>query len=100
MLLLTCPYCGPCPETEFRCGGEAHISRPADPRALDDRAWCEYLFYRSNTKGVHAERWLHAHGCARWFNVLRHTVTDLVMSSYRMGDARPDVREGPESEPR
>ena len=31
MLLITCPYCGPRPEIEFRCGGEAHIARPADP---------------------------------------------------------------------
>ena len=91
MLLLTCPFCGPGPETEFRCGGQAHIVRPLDPNALDDQAWCEYLFYRSNTKGIHAERWVHVHGCGRWFNVLRHTITDAVAATYRMGEARPDL---------
>jgi sarcosine oxidase subunit delta len=48
MLLVTCHYCGERPEIEFRCGGEAHIARPADPSALDDEAWSEFLFYRSN----------------------------------------------------
>src|SRR5207245_2795974 len=28
------------------------------------------------TKAPHAERWLHAHGCQRWFNAVRDTVTD------------------------
>ena len=31
MLLIACPHCGNRPETEFRCGGQAHIARPADP---------------------------------------------------------------------
>ena len=26
MLLVPCPYCGPRPEVEFRCGGEAHVA--------------------------------------------------------------------------
>ncbi len=31
---------------------------------------------RDNTKGVHAERWRHTHGCGRFFNALRDTTTD------------------------
>ena len=91
MLLVPCPYCGPRPEVEFRCGGEAHIARPADPSALDDAAWAEYLFIRQSPKGVHAERWLHAHGCGRWFNALRNTVSDSFVASYEMGTPRPDA---------
>ena len=91
MLLVTCPYCGPRPEIEFRCGGEAHIARPAAPEAVDDQQWAEYLFYRGNDKGVHAERWLHVHGCARWFNALRDTVTDRFIATYEMGKPRPDL---------
>ncbi len=53
MLLVTCPYCGPRPELEFRNGGEAHIARPADPSALDDEAWAAFLFFRTNPKGLH-----------------------------------------------
>ena len=73
MLLIPCPYCGARPEIEFRCGGEAHIARPPQPAKLDDAAWAEYLFIRTNPKGVHAERWRHAHGCERFFNALRDT---------------------------
>ncbi|MFG1203424.1 sarcosine oxidase subunit delta family protein [Xanthobacter aminoxidans] len=91
MLLVPCPYCGPRPEVEFRCGGEAHIARPADPDALDDAAWAEYLFVRTSPKGVHAERWLHAHGCGRWFNALRNTVSDAFITTYEMGQPRPDI---------
>jgi sarcosine oxidase subunit delta len=91
MLLVPCPYCGPRPEVEFRCGGEAHIARPADPDALDDAAWAEYLFVRTSPKGVHAERWLHAHGCGRWFNALRNTVSDAFLTTYEMGQPRPDI---------
>jgi len=90
MLLIACPYCGPRPEIEFRCGGEAHIARPADPASVDDADWAQYLFYRTNPKGVHAERWLHAHGCQRWFNALRDTASDRIVATYAMGARRPD----------
>ena len=89
MLLIKCPYCGDRPEVEFHCGGEAHIARPLDPAALNDAEWAEFLFYRANTKGVIAERWNHVHGCQRWFNALRDTVTDAFIVTYRMGEPRP-----------
>ncbi len=76
MLLIPCPWCGERAETEFRCGGEAHIVRPRQPSALSDDAWAEYLFMRSNPKGAHVERWRHVHGCGRWFNLARDTVSD------------------------
>ncbi len=38
MLLIHCPWCGPRDEIEFKYGGEAHITRPADPEALSDAA--------------------------------------------------------------
>ena len=90
MLLIECPWCGARPETEFHCGGEAHIERPADPAAVDDAAWADYLFMRRNPKGVHAERWMHAQGCRRWFNMLRHTVSHEILAVYRMGEPAPD----------
>lgn len=90
MLLLTCPCCGPRPEIEFRYGGEAHIARPAEPRMLSDDDWSAYLFIRSNSRGIHPERWNHAHGCQRWFNALRDTVSDHVIETYPMGEKRPD----------
>ncbi|MDF1584834.1 sarcosine oxidase subunit delta [Marinimicrococcus flavescens] len=91
MLLVTCPYCGPRPEIEFHCGGEAHIARPAEPAGLDDQAWSEFLFVRTNRKGVQAERWLHQHGCRRWFNALRDTASDRFLATYEMGAPRPSA---------
>jgi sarcosine oxidase subunit delta len=89
MLLIKCPYCGERPELEFHCGGEAHIARPHDPMSVPDQEWAEYLFYRENAKGVLAERWHHSHGCQRWFNMLRDSVSDRVIETYEMGMPRP-----------
>ena len=86
MLLIPCPWCGPRDEVEFRYGGEAHIARPAEPDAVDDAAWAEYLYMRANPKGLLAERWVHAHGCRRWFNLLRDTVSHRILAAYRIGE--------------
>jgi sarcosine oxidase subunit delta len=91
MLLIACPHCGARPEIEFRCGGEAHIARPPDPGTVDDAAWADFLFYRTNPRGLHAERWLHERGCQRWFNALRDTVSDQILTTYAAGTPRPDV---------
>ena len=91
MLLITCPYCGPRPENEFRNGGEAHIARPGRPSDLDDAAWADFLYNRTNPKGLHAERWRHIHGCARFFNCLRDTISDKIVVTYKMGEPRPEV---------
>ena len=58
MLLIDCPYCRmQRPEIEFRYAGEAHIARPSDPAALTDAEWADYLYMRTNPKGLHVERW-------------------------------------------
>jgi sarcosine oxidase subunit delta len=85
MLLIPCPHCGLRPEHEFQYGGEAHVARPEDPDALDDTAWAAYLHARSNPKGRHAERWRHVHGCGRFLNCLRDTVTDRIERGYPAG---------------
>ena len=90
MLLISCPYCGARPETEFWNAGEAHITRPADPVAASDAEWTEFLYFRANPKGRHAERWRHLHGCGRFFNAVRDTVSDRFMATYRIGEKRPD----------
>lgn len=75
MLLIDCPWCGPRDEIEFAYGGEAARPRPADPDPLSDEEWAAHLFMRRNPRGVHHERWVHAAGCRRWFNLWRDTVT-------------------------
>jgi sarcosine oxidase subunit delta len=90
MLLIRCPYCEmDRPELEFAHAGEAHVARPADPSGVDDEAWGAFLYLRHNEKGPHAERWRHAHGCGRFFNVLRDTVSDRISVTYRSGEPRP-----------
>ncbi|WP_346896136.1 sarcosine oxidase subunit delta [uncultured Roseibium sp.] len=92
MLLIKCPYCGvERPELEFRCGGEAHIARPQDPSATTDEEWTEFLYMRTNTKGIYAERWRHIHGCGRFFNAVRDTVSDKFLKIYKAGEPMPDL---------
>jgi sarcosine oxidase, subunit delta len=98
MLIITCPYCGPRPEIEFRYGGEAHVPRPAATENLDDQAVADRLYLRTNPKGLHAERWRHAHGCGRFFNALRDTVTDVFVTTYKAGEPRPDLVAGTEGD--
>lgn len=79
MLTIRCPHCGPRDQTEFRAGGEADRARPADPSALTDAQWAEHLFMRRNIKGAQRERWMHAAGCGKWFNLTRDTRTHRFM---------------------
>ena len=91
MLLIECPWCGERAETEFSYGGEAGIERPADPDALSDAEWADYLFMRTNTKGEFLERWVHSHGCRRWFNVARDTVSYRISHVYKIGETAPEA---------
>jgi heterotetrameric sarcosine oxidase delta subunit len=91
MLLIHCPYCGPRAEIEFSYGHEAHIARPTNLDQIGDAEWGDYVFMRKNPKGVHFERWVHARGCRRWFNVARHTVTHEILAVYKMGEPPPAV---------
>lgn len=88
MLILTCPYCGvQAEESELHPGGEAHLKR-IGPNGNDDE-FEAYLFARKNPKGVHFERWRHAHGCGKWFLAARDTVTLQVYGTYHAQTAQP-----------
>lgn len=90
MLLIRCPYCEmDRPELEFRYAGEAHVTRAADPASVDDAAWAAFLYHRTNPRGAGAERWRHIHGCGRFFNCLRDTVSDRILQTYKAGEPRP-----------
>jgi len=91
MYLIKCPWCGERDQSEFSTHGEAHIARPADPDSLSDEQWGDVLFFRHNPKGLHFERWNHAHGCRRWFNIARNTATYELYASYKPGEPRPKV---------
>ena len=85
MMLIDCPFCGPRDETEFSCGGEAHIARPLAENKISDAEFADYLFMRDNPKGLFLERWRHSAGCRRWFNMARDTVSHEIVEIYPMG---------------
>ena len=89
MLRIPCPHCGLRDEAEFSFGGPSHVTRPAFE--VSDATWANYLFVRQNPKGMHFERWSHAYGCGRWFNLARDTVTHRVAMVYLYGDRKSVV---------
>ena len=94
MLLIHCPYCEEDrPELEFAHAGEAHIVRPKNMDKLTDEQFEEMFFNRENPKGICLERWRHAHGCNRFFNAARNTVTDRFLKVYKSGEKRPTKKE-------
>ena len=91
MFVISCPYCGPRDQNEFTYAGEAHIARPQWRDDMSDAEWADFVFMRTNTKGVFAERWIHSAGCRKYFNVLRNTATDEVLAVYKVGEEPPEV---------
>ena len=94
MLLIPCPWCGDRAETEFHCGGEV-IARPTETDTLTDAQWGDYVFMRTNRKGVQHEQWCHASGCGRWFNALRDTVSYRILATWRVGEPAPVIEGEP-----
>jgi sarcosine oxidase subunit delta len=91
MLRISCPWCGPRDEPEFRWGGEAPVVRPGPPETVSESKWAEYLFIRDNPKGFVRERWLHAAGCRQWFFAVRSTVTHEIRLTSRIGQPLPEI---------
>lgn len=92
MLLIHCPYCAETlPEVEFTYAGQAHVARAPDPSNQSDEEWESFLYIRANPKGPHYERWRHLHGCGRFFNAVRDTVSDRFLTTYKAGAPRPEL---------
>lgn len=92
MLLIRCPYCEEeRPELEFRHAGEAHIARPQAITEISDEDFQAFFFIRSNPKGMVFERWRHMHGCGRFFNAARDTVSDRFLKTYKADEPKPDL---------
>nr|WP_082766346.1 sarcosine oxidase subunit delta [Paramesorhizobium deserti] len=92
MLLIYCPYCQEeRPEIEFRHAGEAHLVRSPDIADQGELEFEAYLYLRQNPKGIVAERWRHIHGCGRFFNAIRDTVSDRIYATYKAGEPMPDL---------
>lgn len=90
MLLIHCPYCSEeRPELEFSHAGEAHIERPTKMGEMSDAEFATYFYYRENPKGITFERWRHVHGCGRFFNAVRDTVSDKFVITYKADEPKP-----------
>ena len=91
MLLIPCPYCGGARRLEFAYGGEAHIARPADPVRADRRGVGGLpLHPHQPARACTSSAGGTSHGCGRFFNAVRDTVTDKFVATYKAGEPRPD----------
>ena len=94
MLLIRCPYCEEeRPELEFRHAGEAHLLRPSAADEVSDVDFEAFLFLRDNPRGPTYERWRHVHGCGRFFNAIRDTVSDKFIQTYKAGEKKPELKQ-------
>jgi sarcosine oxidase, subunit delta len=92
MLLIRCPYCEEDrPELEFRHAGEAHLVRPSSIKEMSEEDFERFFFIRTNPKGLVFERWRHVHGCGRFFNAARDTVSDRFVTTYKAGAPKPEL---------
>lgn len=90
MFLMHCPHCGELrDEEEFSYAGEAYIPRPAQPEAVDDATWGDYVFFRKNTKGWFWEQWQHTAACRKVLAVKRNTATYEIAGTWTLADAKP-----------
>lgn len=88
MIVIRCPYCHEQKtEEELTYGGELGVTRPLDPESASDTEWTDYLFMRTNRKGLHREYWCCSIGCGQWFKVTRHTITHEVTEINRSDDS-------------
>ena len=49
------------------------------------------LLALAGEKGIVFERWRHIHGCGRFFNAVRHSVSDKFIATYRAGEKKPKI---------
>mgnify|MGYP001246001498 CR=1 FL=1 len=92
MLHIYCPHClEHREEEEFHAKGEAHIARPENMADISDEEFEKFFFIRDNEKGIVFERWRHLHGCGRFFNAVRHSVSDKFIKTYKAGEPKPKL---------
>ena len=80
-MIVPCPHCGERPHSEFTYGIDGALDRPADPEAVSDAVWLDYLYFRTNERGLHRELWHHTLGCEQWVLVERDTLTHAIGGS-------------------
>tara|TARA_Y100000590_G_scaffold270460_1_gene303737 strand:- start:91 stop:357 length:267 start_codon:yes stop_codon:yes gene_type:complete len=84
MLEIKCPYCGKRSQNEFSYGGDASVKRPELGKDISDNEWNDFIYYRKNLRGKHAEFWHHVAGCRQWFKVLRSTASHEIFKTSKI----------------
>ena len=77
MLLINCPHCGECAQSEF------DYVRTLDSIVTLDMAPAaamKTLFERTNPRGEDDELWRHSNGCRQFVTVRRNRVTHEILS--------------------
>ena len=86
MLEINCPFCGKRAQKEFSYVGDASITRPT-PEESTDGDWFEFVYLRSNPRGLHDELWHHSAGCRRLIKVRRDVVTHEIIDTGAPNDS-------------
>lgn len=81
---IDCPWCGLRDESEFQYHGDASVPPPALDATIE--AAHAAIHVRSNPRGWHREWWHHQHGCRRFVQVLRHTLSHRIAATGWPGD--------------
>ena len=82
MKLMPCPLNGLRNISEFICAGELKdMPLTTVDKAVEDKAWADYLFNQDNAAGIVREWWCHS-ATSYWFIAERHTVTDEIIRTY------------------
>ena len=77
-LCIPCPVCGDRSVHEFVHGEIRRVPEHlTDPDARD----LDFAFHHDNKEGIVVERWFHAQGCRRWFEIRRDTTTDRIVEA-------------------
>ena len=77
-LRIPCPTCGDRSVPEFVHGEIRRVpDHLTDPPERDQ----DFAFNHDTEEGVVAERWFHAQGCRRWFEIRRDTTTDRIVEA-------------------
>jgi sarcosine oxidase subunit beta len=81
----------------LRCAGRRTRRRGRGALGVGAHHVCHQMsqLWRTRFIGIflwrRAERWNHAAGCRRWFNMLRNTATDDILTVYGLDEESPEV---------
>jgi heterotetrameric sarcosine oxidase delta subunit len=103
MLIIPCPWCGPRPDSEFLCTGEAREPLRDDGPGGDPGPWIgrwtDRVWGRDNPRGPVRERWWHAHGCRLWLTVTRDTRDHRILAAAPAWEDEETVQAGRQEDP-